>query len=165
MSSFDEVERDVESIRLPRWGRVVPDGGVVAWLVVDPGGEPVAPVRQFLVDFVARGNRAGSVRSYAYDLLRWWRWLQAVDVAWSRATSAEFRDFVLWLGQASKPRQASRTVSAATAGTVNPVTRKQHLDDRQDDVEHRLRIASLQAPSPAARIACTSSSSMRSFLT
>jgi integrase/recombinase XerD len=130
VSLFDEVERDVGSIRLPRWGRVVPDGGVVPWLLVDPSGEPVAPVRQFLADFVARGNRAGSVRSYAYDLLRWWRWLQVMDVGWCRATSAEVRDFVLWLGQASKARRAARTVSAATAGTVNPVTRKQHLDDR-----------------------------------
>ena len=33
MSSFDEAERDVESVRLPRWGQVVPDGGVVPWLV------------------------------------------------------------------------------------------------------------------------------------
>ena len=107
MSSFDEVERDVESVRLPRWGRVAPDGGMVPWLVVDPSGEPVAPVRQFLVDFVARGNRPGSVRSYAYDLLRWWRWLHAVDVDWSRATSAEVRDFVLWLGQARKPRRGA----------------------------------------------------------
>jgi len=130
VSLFNEVERDIESVRLPLWGRVVPGGGVVAWLVVDPSGEPVAPVRQFLVDFVARGNRPGSVRSYAYDLLRWWRWLQAVDIGWSRATSAEVRDFVLWLGQASKPRRATRTASALTAGTVNPVTRKQHLDDR-----------------------------------
>ena len=126
----DEVERDVESIQLSRWGRVVADGGLLPWLVVDPSGEPVAPVRRFLVDFLARGNRPGSVRSYAYDLLRWWRWLRAVDVGWNRATSTEVRDFVLWLGQASKPRRVARTVSAATAGTVNPVTRKQHLDDR-----------------------------------
>jgi integrase/recombinase XerD len=130
VSSFDEVERDVESVRLPPWGRVVPGGGGVPWLVVDPSDEPVAPVQQFLRDFVARGNRPGSVRSYAYDLLRWWRWLHALDVDWSRATSAEVRDFVLWLGQARKPRRAARTASAATAETVNPVTRKQHLDDR-----------------------------------
>jgi integrase/recombinase XerD len=130
VSSFGEAERDIASIRLPRWGRVAPDGGVVPWLVVDPNGEPVGPIRHFLADFVAQGNRAGSVRSYAYDLLRWWRWLRAVDVDWARATSAEVRDFVLWLNQASKPRPAARTSSAATAGTVNPVTRKQHLDDR-----------------------------------
>ncbi|TWG04572.1 hypothetical protein [Streptomyces brevispora] len=33
------------------------------------------PVRRFLIDFIARDNRTGSVRSYAYDLLRWCRWL------------------------------------------------------------------------------------------
>ena len=53
-----------------------------------------------------------------------------MDVDWGRATSAEVRDFVLWLAQANKPRRAARTASAATAGTLNPVTRKQHLDDR-----------------------------------
>jgi hypothetical protein len=30
------------------------------------------------------------------------------------------RDLVLWLKQASKPRRAARTKSAATAGTVKP---------------------------------------------
>jgi len=67
------VERDVTSIRLPQWGRVVEGEGVVPWLVVDPDGEAVEPVQRFLRDFVARGSRPGSVRSYAYDLLRWWR--------------------------------------------------------------------------------------------
>lgn len=47
--------------------------GVVPVVVIDPAGEPVAPVSQFLRDFVAQGNRPGCVRSYAYDLLRWWR--------------------------------------------------------------------------------------------
>ena len=50
------------------------------WLVVDPDGDVVEPIQRFLRDFVARGNRAGSVRSYAYGLLRWWRWLEAVGV-------------------------------------------------------------------------------------
>jgi hypothetical protein len=67
---FDGVHRDIAAIRLPRWGRVVPAAGTVPWLLVDDEGEPV---RRFLVDFVARDNSAGSVRSYAYALLRWWR--------------------------------------------------------------------------------------------
>jgi hypothetical protein len=103
--------------------------GLVPWLVVDPNGVPVEPVRRFLADFVARDNSPGSVRSYAYGLLRWWRWLLAVGVEWDKATPAEARDLVLWLRQAAKPRLAARTVSAGTAGTVNPVTRKRHLGD------------------------------------
>ncbi len=100
------------------------------WLVVDPEGVPVVPIRRFLADFVARDNRPGSVRSYAYDLLRWWRWLRVVEVAWDKATPTEGRDLVLWLKQAEKLRRSPRTKSAATAGTVNPITRKQYLDDR-----------------------------------
>jgi integrase/recombinase XerD len=129
---FDDVERDVGSIRLPQWGRVVSVAGTVPWLVVDPDGVPVEPVRRFLVDFVARDNRPGSVRSYAYDLLRWWRWLRAVGVEWDKATPAEVRDLVLWLKQTAKPRRALRTTSAAMAGRVNPITRKRYLGDQYE---------------------------------
>jgi integrase/recombinase XerD len=126
---FDDLVRDIGSIELPQWGRVMSADGVVPWLVAGPDGVPVEPVRRFLTDFVARGNRPGSVRSYAYGLLRWWRWLRAVGVEWDKATPAEVRDLVLWLRQAAKPRRAARTASAATAGGINPVTRKRHLGD------------------------------------
>jgi len=127
---LDEAERDVGSIELSGWGRVVSAEDVVPWQVVDPGGLPVDVLQRFLRDFVARGNRPGSVRSYAYDLLRWWRFLLAIGFEWDKVTSVEVRDFVSWLQQASKPRRTPRTKSAVTAGRVNPVTRKRYLDDR-----------------------------------
>ena len=130
--SVGEGERELGSLRLPRWGRVVPVVGVVPWRVVDPDGRAVEPIERFLRDFVARGNRPGSVRSYAYVLLRWWRWLMVLDVGWDKATSREVRDWVLWLGQASKPRNSSRTTSIVTAGTVNPMTRKRYLGDQYE---------------------------------
>ncbi|MGQ5640586.1 MULTISPECIES: tyrosine-type recombinase/integrase [unclassified Streptomyces] len=99
------------------------------WLVFDEEGRAVEPIRRFLIDFVARDNRPGSVRSYAFDLLRWWRWLRVVQVGWDRATSAEVRDFVLWLRVTTKPRTSARTHSAATAGTTNTITKKPYLDD------------------------------------
>jgi integrase/recombinase XerD len=129
---FDEVERDIATIRLPRWGRVVPAKGVVPWLVVDEDGVPVEPVRRFLADFAARDTSLVSVRSYAFGLLRWWRWLRAVDVEWDRATPAEARDLVLWLKYATKPRRHPRTTSAETAGAVNPITRKRYLGDQYE---------------------------------
>lgn len=127
---FDNVERDIRSIRLPRWGRVERAEGLVPWLVVDDAGTPVEPIRRYLTDFVAQDNSPESVRSYAYGLLRWWRWLRAVGVEWDKATPAEGRDLVLWLTQAAKPRRSPRTKSKSTAGTVNLVTRKRHPDDR-----------------------------------
>ena len=84
----------------------------------------------YLREFVARGGSPLSARSYAFDLLRWWRWLKAIGVEWNRATSADVKDFVLWLKSTTKWRRHARTRSAATVGTINPVTRKQYLDDR-----------------------------------
>ena len=92
---FDDIERDIGSIVLPRWGKVVPAGGFVPWLVVDPAGVPVEPVRRFLADFVAQDNSPGSVRSYAYGLLRWWR-------SWTR-----------WMFSGTGRRGARRGTSAA----------------------------------------------------
>jgi integrase len=100
------------------------------FVVVDDDGQPVEPIARFLRDFLARGHAAGSVRSYAHDLLRWWRFLRAIDVAWDQAGSAEVRDFALWLGQTAKSRTAARTTSLGTVGQVNLVTGKPYLSDR-----------------------------------
>jgi integrase len=89
----------------------------------------VEPIQRYLREFVARGKRPGSVRSYAYDLHRWWRFLAAIDIRWDKATSREARDFSLWLQTTVKPRKHARTKSAATAGKYNPVTRKKALGD------------------------------------
>ncbi|MEV5300272.1 tyrosine-type recombinase/integrase [Amycolatopsis methanolica] len=115
---------------LPRWGRVVPGDTIVPWRVVDEAGRPVGPIEVFVRELMACGASPASARSYCYGLLRWWRWLMVVDVAWDRATPDEAREFVLWLTQARKPRNSLRTASARTAGTVNVVTRKPYLDDR-----------------------------------
>jgi integrase len=126
---FNEEVRDLDAVRLPRWGRVVAAEGAVPWAVVGSAGEQVEPIEVFLVEFVLRDNRVGSVRSYAYGLLRWWRWLRAIDVVWDRATPAEVRDFVLWLRRARKGSGAPRPARPAR-GSVNPITGKQYLDDR-----------------------------------
>ena len=141
MGLSDELDRDVESIRPPEWGRVVPSRSAVAWQVVDPDGKPVQPIQRFLRDFVARGNRPGSVRSYAYALQRWWRFLLEIEVGWDKVTSAEVRDFVLWLKAVDKPRRVPRTKSAATAGRINPITRKQYPSDRYEARTIRLFLA------------------------
>jgi integrase/recombinase XerD len=127
---FDDVEREIESIVLPQWGAVRRAAGAAPWLVLDDASAPVVPVHVFLTDFVARDNSPKSVRSYAFGLLRWWRWLHAVGVDWNKATPAEGRDLVLWLRQTSKPRNLPRTKSLSTAGTINPITRKRYLDDQ-----------------------------------
>lgn len=45
-------------------------------------------------------------------------------------TAAEVREFVLWLQRATKPRPTPRKKTAATAGTINPITREQYPGDQ-----------------------------------
>lgn len=45
-------------------------------------------------------------------------------------TAAEVREFVLWLQRTMKPHHTPRKKTATTAGTINPITRKQHPGDQ-----------------------------------
>src|SRR6185295_18447292 len=91
------TDKDLETIEVPRWGRVVPADGPVPWTVLSDDDAEVDAVGQYLREFVARGGSPLSARSYAFDLLRWWRWLKVTGVEWNRATSADVKDYVLWL--------------------------------------------------------------------
>ena len=97
--------------------------------VIGPDGEVVEPVSVFLRDLLASGKSAATLRSYAVDLLRWWRFLDAAGVEWDRASRAEARDFSCWIQltvkqrlQTSRPRAARW--SSRTPGAPNLVTGK-----------------------------------------
>ncbi len=130
MGFLGEPERNLSSIELSvAVARVVRGDDQVPWHLVDELGEAIEPVRAYLRDLAARTSSADTIRTYAYALGRWWRFLAAIDVPWDRATSAETRDLVLWLRQATKPAAGVRRESAKTAGTVNRITRKPYQED------------------------------------
>ena len=81
---------------------------------------------EFLRNLSASDCSPATLRSYAYEILGWLRFLQAVDVPWERATRAEARDYALWLARARKSPRHRRRGSPAP-GTVNPVTAKPYL--------------------------------------
>jgi hypothetical protein len=60
---------------------------VLPWVVVDELGGRIDAVDDFLKNLLACGNSPASCRSYAYDLLRWLRFLAAVDVPWQRGAA------------------------------------------------------------------------------
>src|SRR5205814_6827385 len=63
-------------------------------------------------------------RAYAIDLLRWFRFLWAVDVAWGRATRVEARDFCRGLTMGRMAANRLQSVSAGNrvgAAAVMPV--------------------------------------------
>ncbi|MEV6812582.1 tyrosine-type recombinase/integrase [Micromonospora sp. NPDC051296] len=103
------------------------DDPVLPWVVEDSAGVPVGPVSAFLRDLLACGSSPASCRSYGYDLLRWFRFLAAVDVGWRRAQRSEVRDFVLWLRTCHNPARDRRRPDAPVPGSVNPRTGKAYL--------------------------------------
>ena len=67
--------------------------------------------REYFRDLQAAGRSTATLRSYGLDLLRWFRFLWAVGVAWDRATRIEARDFCRWL-QVGRQADAGRTGAA-----------------------------------------------------
>jgi len=130
IGSDEEQGRDLSQLVVSRAGRLVATGDAhEPFQVVGPGGEVVEPVSVFLRDLLASGKSESTLRSYSVDLLRWWRFLDAVDVQWDRASRAEARDFSCWIQltakqrlQTSRPRKAR--LSSRAAGAPNPVTGK-----------------------------------------
>ena len=85
--------------------------------LIDSDGEPVVAVMAFLRELQASGRSAATQRSYAMDLLRWFRFGWAIDVGWDQATRVEAREFCRWLGLRDKPTRAG---SGAATGVPAP---------------------------------------------
>jgi hypothetical protein len=99
-----ETPRDLGSLLIAQVGALRETGDRwEPWRLVDPDGDAVQGVAAFLADLQAAGRSEATVRSYGMDLLRWFRFLWAVGVAWDRATRVEARDFCRWLQVAGKP--------------------------------------------------------------
>jgi len=107
------------------------------WRLVDPDGGDVEGVTVFLADLQAAGRSAATLRSYGMDLLRWFRFLWAVEVAWDRATRLEARDFCRWLQVAGKPARvhwrrragaASASPASASAGAAYSTSVQAHSE-------------------------------------
>lgn len=110
--------------------RVLPVGALRAtgslfdpFELLGPGGEVVGAAGAYLRELQGRGLSESTQRSYGMDLLRWFRFLWAVEVPWEQATRIEARDFMRWLAVADKPERAHwRTGAAPGPGAVGPGT-------------------------------------------
>jgi integrase len=97
--------------------------------LVDADGGVDEHVRQFVRHLVACDYSTETCRSYLLSLLRWFRFLAAVEVPWSQAERLDVRDFVLWLRGAENPQRRPRRRDGSTAGSVNSVTGKRTLSE------------------------------------
>ncbi|MFC5671343.1 tyrosine-type recombinase/integrase [Streptomyces incanus] len=101
-----EVSRDLAALSVPLVGQLVAmEDPWEPYRLVDSAGEPVEGAGAFLRDLQGAGRSAATARSYGMDLLRWLRFLWAVEVPWDRARRIEARDFSRWLQVAGQPRR------------------------------------------------------------
>jgi integrase len=118
--------RDVAALQVRQVGRVQPGpDSSLPWQIIDEHGCEVLEVSGYLRHLGACDFSPASVKSYARALLRWLRFLQAVEVAWDRAGRVEVRDFVLWLRTTAKPVRRRRP-GAPEPGSINRRTGKRY---------------------------------------
>ncbi|WP_179957045.1 site-specific integrase [Amycolatopsis anabasis] len=111
-------QRDLAALVLPEVGRLVGTGEEwESYRLLDADGAVVAPVAEYFAELQAVDVSKSTVYSYGNDLLRWWRYLYVVDVAWSQATRVEARDFMRWMRLADKsaPTGVTRTTPKPAA--------------------------------------------------
>jgi len=119
-----------------------------AWAVLDADGVEIDAVSQWLTELAASDYSPGTLRSYAYDLLAWYRLLDAMHVGWTGATRADVRDVVRWYRMADNPqRRRSGTGQPGRrppAGSVNPRTAKPYLRNEYAPatIDHLLSVVS-----------------------
>jgi len=90
--SQEDAPRDLAALAVPRAGRLLETGDPwEPYRLVDASGCAVVPVTAYLQDLQAAGRPAATQRSYAMDLLRWFRFCWAIGVSWDQATRAEAR--------------------------------------------------------------------------
>jgi len=124
-----ESARDLGALIVSLAGSLVETGD--PWepvRLVDPSGEPVTAVAAFLADLLAAGRSTATQRSYGMALLRWFRFLWAVEIPWREATRAEARDFARWIQVTVKPARphwrAPDSLPVVKPKTVNPMSGK-----------------------------------------
>ncbi|MEU5216780.1 site-specific integrase [Streptomyces sp. NPDC020807] len=97
------------------------------YTVMGPEGAPMEPVTMYLRDLALSDNSPSTSRSYANDLLRWFRFLWLLDVAWEKATEGEVAVMVGWLRSAPNPQRRRTRADSPEPGSVNPRTGKRYL--------------------------------------
>ncbi|MGV9679215.1 tyrosine-type recombinase/integrase [Nocardia sp. NPDC003482] len=115
-------------VTVPRTGSVVPAARAhPPFVVLDHAEVEIVAVTEYLAELALSDSRPLTCRSYAYDLLRWFRFLWVLEVDWTQATQSEVAVMVGWLRTAPNPQRQRHSAASAAAGTVNFRTGKPTL--------------------------------------
>ncbi|MDJ0346757.1 site-specific integrase [Streptomyces sp. H10-C2] len=132
-------------IDLPRIGSVVQlETQHPPYVVLDGARQLVEPAVPYLRDLSLSDSSPLTGKSYAYDLLRWFRILWFLDVPWDKAVEAEVAAIVGWLRTAPNPQRRRTDPASPPPGSVNPRTGKRYLQAgyQPSTINHVLTVVS-----------------------
>ena len=130
MINDGDMPRELSALVVPLRGLLETTGDLFQpYRLVDGDGVAVGPVSAFFAELAACGRPATTQRSYGMDLLRWFRFLWTVGVAWDQATRVEARDFCCW-PHWRDPAGVPGSGVVPVPERVNAVTGKRSRGDR-----------------------------------
>lgn len=123
--------RDVALIPVRLVGRVEADARApVPFRMVFPDDiRAERAVNAYLADLSDTFARPLTLRSYGFDILRWLRFLVAVEVVFDEAVRSDYTDFRRWLLEHGKTGGARRPLAEPRRGRLNRVTGKATPDE------------------------------------
>src|SRR5258707_6774321 len=114
MSESGERGRDLSGLVVSRaGGLVLTSDEREPYRLIGADGQVVESVSVFLRDLLAAGKSAAALRSYGLDLLRWWRFLDAVGIGWDPVPGRG--PGLQLLGSAYRPAAAAKVQAPSRA--------------------------------------------------
>ena len=95
----------------------------LSWRVIFPDVEHEA-ASSYLRELAVSDCSPATVRSYAYALLRWFRFLHGRFVGWERAERTDVRAFVEHLREIPNPQRGAPLARRAAGGFGEPAHRQ-----------------------------------------
>jgi hypothetical protein len=106
------IMRDVTALEVPMRMQVDVEP-VLCWVVRNDDGAAVEPIRAFVAEMAANGTSPATRRSYCHDLLRWWRFCEAIGTTWDEARPSMCGTSCAGCNRSQTPNEAARALRPA----------------------------------------------------
>jgi hypothetical protein len=106
MITEGEAPRELSGLVVLQSGSLEATGDLFQpFRLIDADGVVIAAAAAYFRELSGCGRAAATQRSYGMALLRWWRFIWAVECPWGEATRAEAPEVLCWVQLADKPER------------------------------------------------------------